>query len=185
MNLTATAESQDGPVDKTAEFLRLLSRHERSLLAFVLAMVPHWSDADDIMQEVHMRLWEQFDRYDSSKDFGAWARTIAYWQVRKWRTLSRRRPNSFGPEFIDLIAQHAETRIDGYDERIRVLQNCLQKLDPAKRQLIELYYAGKKTAQTLAAELDQSLHSVRHTLQRTRLVLAKCIQKSLAQRDRS
>lgn len=179
------AEGQDKPGDRTGEFLRLLSRHERGLLAFVLAMVPNWSDVDDILQEVHLRLWEQFDSYDPTKDFGAWARTIAYWQARKWRTVSRRRPNSFGLEFVDLIAEHAEARIDGYDDRIRALQGCLQKLDPAKRRLIELYYSGKQTAQMLAAELNQSLHAVRHTLQRTRIELAKCVQKTLSQGDRS
>ena len=53
------------------EFLRLLGEHERRLRGFILALVPHWADADDIAQEVRLRLWEQFDDYDPAKDFGA------------------------------------------------------------------------------------------------------------------
>ena len=55
--------------ERTREYLRLLGQHERRLLGFILSLVPNWADADDIAQEVKIRLWEQFDKYDPAKDF--------------------------------------------------------------------------------------------------------------------
>ena len=57
--------------DNIQQFLLLLGRHERWLQAFVLSLVPNWADADDIVQEVRICLWQQFDSYDPTKDFGA------------------------------------------------------------------------------------------------------------------
>jgi RNA polymerase sigma-70 factor, ECF subfamily len=171
--------------DRTAEFLRLLGSHERGLLAFVVALVPSWSDADDIVQEVRTRLWEQFDQYDPTKDFGVWARTIAYWQVLTWRKSAQRRSTTFGTDGMDAIARHVESRAGDWEDRASALRKCLEKLDPPKRKLIELYYSGVKSARELAEELGRSFHSVRHTLQRTRLALADCIEKTLQEQNHS
>ena len=170
--------------DRTADFLRLLSAHEQSLVAFVLALVPSWNDANDVTQEVRLRLWAQFNQYDPAKDFGAWSRTIAYWQVLKWRKATSRRPDSFGPEFLEMIAEHVEVRGGIAEERAAALGNCLQKLDPATRTLVKWYYSGKKTARELAEELGKSFHVVRHTLRQARLTLADCVAKSLAKENR-
>ena len=71
--------------ERTREYLRLLGQHERRLRGFILSLVPNRADADDIAQEVKIRLWEQFDSYDPTKDFGVWARTIAHYQVLTYR----------------------------------------------------------------------------------------------------
>lgn len=171
--------------DRTTEFLRLLGPHERGLLAFVLALVPSWADADDILQEVRTRLWEQFDQYDSTKDFGVWARTIAYWQILTWRKSSRRRSATFGQDAIDLVAHHVESHAGESDDRAGALRLCLEKLAPAHRKLIDLYYSNKKSARELADELGRSFHAVRHILQRARLALADCIERTLHKQERS
>ena len=75
---------------RTNEYLRLLGRYERELQIYVLALVPNWSDADDIVQEVRIKLWNEFDRYDANRDFGAWSRTIAYYEILAARKKSSR-----------------------------------------------------------------------------------------------
>lgn len=55
---------------RTSEFLDLLGQHERRLQSFVVALVPHLADADEIVQQTRLRLWEQFDQYDRARDFG-------------------------------------------------------------------------------------------------------------------
>ena len=56
---------------RTREYLRLLSQYEPRLRGFILTLCPNWADAEDIAQEVKLRLWEQFDEYDPAQDFGA------------------------------------------------------------------------------------------------------------------
>lgn len=63
--------------DRATEFLRLLNEHERALNAYILTLNPHWADAEDIAQEMRLRLWKQFDKYEPGTDFCAWGRSIA------------------------------------------------------------------------------------------------------------
>lgn len=175
--------STDSAHDKTTGFLRLLGLHERNLVTFILALVPSWADAEDIAQEVRIRLWEQYDQYDASKDFGAWARAIAYWEVLTWRKKAQRSPAWVDVEVMDLVAKAAEEYPPVGSERFIALQDCIEKLDPAHRRLVELYYSGRKSARQLAEELHRSFHAVRHTLQRSRLALAKCISRSVGEEE--
>ena len=70
---------------KTEQFLKLLGAHERSLFAYVYAIAPNWQDAEEIMQRVRIRIWQQFAQYDEARDFNAWARAIAYYLVLAYR----------------------------------------------------------------------------------------------------
>ena len=45
------------------EFVRLLAEHERQLSGYVHALIPLWQDAEDVLQNTKLRLWEQFDSF--------------------------------------------------------------------------------------------------------------------------
>ncbi|WP_145282237.1 sigma factor [Pirellulimonas nuda] len=105
--------------DRSAAFVTLLAASERQLAGFVLALLPNFADADEVLQETKLRLWEQFDGYDPSQSFDAWARSVAYFQI-----LTKR---------VDLRAggqkRHAGQR---RDNRKRIGRHQLQ-LDRAER----------------------------------------------------
>ena len=67
------------------EFVRLFQRHERGLYRYILSLVLNVAAAEEISQNTGLQLWEEFGRFDLNTDFGAWARTIAYYQVLKHR----------------------------------------------------------------------------------------------------
>ena len=66
--MSQTPENTPKP-DRTAEFVRLLKQHDRRLSAYVHSLVPDWNEAEDIVQDTSVRLWEQFDKYDSDSNF--------------------------------------------------------------------------------------------------------------------
>ena len=68
------------------EFVRLLAEHERRLTAYVHALIPLWQDAEDVLQNTKLRLWEQFDSFRPDGDFAAWAIVVATYMVRAHRT---------------------------------------------------------------------------------------------------
>ncbi len=52
------------PADKQHQnFLRAFTLHEPAIRAFVRRLVPARADADDILQEVAIVLWEKFDEF--------------------------------------------------------------------------------------------------------------------------
>lgn len=93
------------PGNCSEEFVRLLKRHERRLNACVFSLVHNWADAEDILQEVAVDLWRRFAEYDPSRDFGAWACTVAYYQVLSYRKKKGRQYLYFSEESDRLLSE--------------------------------------------------------------------------------
>ena len=66
-------------------FLRLFTAHEPALRTFVRSLVPLVADANDVMQEVAVVLWQKFGEYESSEDFRRWAFGVARFKVLAWQ----------------------------------------------------------------------------------------------------
>jgi RNA polymerase sigma-70 factor (ECF subfamily) len=71
----------------------LIRRHEGPLIAFLRRTAPSAADADDIFQEVWLRVVRSARSYDPEQRFTAWLFTIAWNQVRThWRRQNERQP---------------------------------------------------------------------------------------------
>ena len=127
-------------------------------MGFILSLVPNWADAEDIAQEVKIRLWKQFDGYDPTKDFGAWARTIARYMVLAFRERQSRQNRLVSSRFVELVAEEAAAISEDLDAEQQALKDCFEKLPEAKRELLYLrYYPGRQTVQEIAAKLGRDL----------------------------
>lgn len=172
------------PLDDPAEvrrqaYSRLLAAVDVRLQLFILSMVPHWADAMEIAQDVRLTLWEQFDDYDSSKDFGAWACTVARYRVMTFRKKSLREQAKFSDEFIDVVSAEA-TKVTGSDDvRREALLQCLNSLLPAQKELLVQHYAHSQTLKSIATKMGESFDSVRQRVVRIRKKLSLCIEKRL------
>ncbi len=179
----ASSESHERRTDdRTEQFLRLLSAHEERTKAFIYSLLPNWADAEDIAQEVRLKLWEQFDRYDPSKDFGAWSRTIAHFHVLAFRKRARRRPQ-LSPESIDLVAETFNAETERLEARASVLQKCIEILTETQRGLLLRCYRGGETIRQVAERIGRSYEAVRKSVLRTRQDLAKCVERELKRED--
>jgi RNA polymerase sigma-70 factor (ECF subfamily) len=185
MVMSFTAVSSQNDSERTKEFLRLLGSHEERTNAYIFSLVPHWADAQDIIQEVRIRLWEQFDHYDATKDFGVWARTIAYYQVLAYRKTSSRCREQLGLESLELVAKTFDTNVRRFELRSSVMRKCIQKLTAAKRRILLRCYSGHETIRQVAESLGRSFETVRKSVFRTRNQLATCIRQELKDEESS
>ena len=76
---------------KGREFLKRFLPAERRIFGYILTLVPDRADADDLLQETSLAMWEQFDPGDPPRDMLAWGCRIAYFQVQHHRRAWRRR----------------------------------------------------------------------------------------------
>ena len=180
-NQPPTGGSETGP--SRGEFVRLLLQHERRLYAYILSLVPRWSDADEIYQETILRLWEGFDRFDPGTNFAAWAIQVAHFQVLTWRKRVKRSKLVFGLEAIEKITEE-QTQTDRAqdDARHQALSDCIEKLSDRNRDLLKRCYADGTRIREVAERLDRTVESVYKALQRLRLSLHKCISDRIATR---
>jgi len=70
-----------------AAFDELMRRHKDAVYRFVRRYVGNSDDSYDILQDTFISVWESLKRYDTTRSFMAWTRTIA---LNKCRDFSRR-----------------------------------------------------------------------------------------------
>jgi RNA polymerase sigma factor (sigma-70 family) len=118
----------------------LYRRYARPLLAFLAARLPY-SDLEDAHHEVWVRVWQHLpDRFDGSH-FRGWLYTIARNHLadrarahRLTADLPDDRPDAHqGCPDEELMEQ----------ERRRILENCLKKLDAVQAQLVRGRLGGE------------------------------------------
>lgn len=171
--------------DRNKRFVRLLTQNERRIFAFILALVPNWSDADDVLQETNVRLWEQFDRFEPGTDFGAWACTIARYQVMTLRKTKLRSRLVFSDEFVKTVAEEYETQSGLTAARREALERCIELLNPRHREMLRAYYEPQTTAEDVAKRIGRTVQAVYKTLQRVRKALHDCIDDRVAAGDQA
>ncbi len=168
------------PESATEDFLRLLGQNERHLAAFVYSLVPRAADADDILQDVKVTMWRQFEKFAPGTNFRAWARQIATHQVLNFRRAVQRRPNpTLEDSFIEAVAAEIDRQADDLEHRCDALQHCLQKLSEAHRKIIVWRYFDNCGIDEIAARSQRSAEAVYQLLSRIRGMLNDCVSRQL------
>jgi RNA polymerase sigma-70 factor, ECF subfamily len=176
----AMGEEQCSLNDRLGEFVRLLTEHDRSMLLFILSLVPNWNDAEEIQQEANVKLWQGFDKFQLGSDFGAWARTIAWYEVLTFRERKQREWLRTSQKFLDLVAADAELVLDQGGERPKALADCVKQLSAFSRELLRLHYTVGRKVRDIALEVRSTPDAVYKALQRARSELRHCIDRKLS-----
>jgi RNA polymerase sigma-70 factor, ECF subfamily len=173
-----SAESQENN-RRTAEFVRLLKQHDHRVSAFIFSLVPHWADADDVMQETSVRLWEQFHEYQPGTDFGAWACTVARYMVLAYRKRMQRSRLQFSPEVLRMLEGELAAAAAGRHDRLEALAECLNRCDERSRHLLRSCYEKGAMIKDVALRLGRSIQGVYMALSRLRKTLHDCVEERM------
>ncbi|HET6407605.1 MAG TPA: sigma-70 family RNA polymerase sigma factor [Chthoniobacteraceae bacterium] len=171
------------PPDRAEEFVFLLARHERPLGAYVMTMVPHPQDADDILQEAKIVMWRSFAKFELGTNFGAWARKIVFHQVLTHRKRKQRDRLDFSEEFIGAVSGEVEASAEHLERRARSLHDCLAKLPRDHREVLHLRYHEGQPIEDMSAKLNRTVCALYRLLSRMRLALYECVTKSLTKAE--
>jgi RNA polymerase sigma-70 factor (ECF subfamily) len=163
------------------QFVRLMTRHERLVYGYILSLVPNWSDADEILQETNVRLWEEFDKFVPGTNFAAWATRVAHFQVLTWRKKASRSRLVFDQRVIEELAAEPIWTDESFAARQQALADCVSQLPDHNRQLLQHCYARGQKIKDVAHRLKRSRAAVYKALERIRITLHSCIERKLAQ----
>lgn len=166
-------------------FLRALTAHEPAVRAYVRRLVPSRADADDVMQEVAIVLWDKFGDFREGAEFRPWAFSIARYKVLSWLRDKGRDRLVLSEEVVDLMAEETaldETRLE---RQRRALEACTQKLEPDQRQLLMQAYQPQARIQNIATTSGRTVAGFYQWLHRVRRLLQDCVQRELAKEEAS
>jgi len=159
-----------------AEFERHFSQCEPDVKAFVYTLLPHWSDADDVVQRTRIVLWQKFSQFRPGTSFKAWALQVARFEVNNFRRTQRSDRLCFEDEVIESLAEVRNSMVEELDRRRAVLATCMQKLRASDRQIIRHCYGPKSTtAKEAAKRLQRPVNTLYKALNRIRRTLMECV----------
>lgn len=157
-------------------FLSLFLRSEREIFRYVAALVPNVADAEDIVQQTAMSLWEKFDAYDPAQPFTPWACRFALNKTRQWLERRQRWQILLGHGLAEELAQRRQELQPEFELRLKHLEGCLGKLPEGQRLLIEGYYYERSSIETLARRFGRTEAATYKMLQRIRHALQVCVE---------
>jgi RNA polymerase sigma-70 factor, ECF subfamily len=171
--------------DRNELFVELLTLHQRTLYGFIYTLVPNPADAEDLLQQTSLVLWQKFDDFDPDRSFSTWACGIAHLIVLDYLRKKRRSRVVFSDELITRLAEDRRGRDDQQSLNPTALAGCIEELSEIDRKLIKLCYSVKRDITAAAAALGRPVASVYVSLTRVRRLLMDCLQRTNAEEVRT
>lgn len=171
------------------EFVSLLTAAQRRVYAFICTLVVDRSDADEVLQETNLALWQQIERFEPGTDFVAWACRIAHFKVMKLRDAAKRHRVKLDDAVIEMLAtesieeQRADRRLaaERYERNRLALVACLDELSERNRHILLLHYQGGQSLATIGSSIGRTANAVAQLFHRIRVALRSCVQRRLAE----
>ena len=163
-----------------ARFLRSFTANEPAIRAYVRRMVPTRADADDVMQETSVVLWEKFDTFREDGDFRAWAFGVARFEALGWLRDKGRDRLVLNEDVIARMADAADDDEPRLERQREALEDCLAKVAPDQRHLLMQAYSGEFRIQDVARHSGRTVPGFYQWLHRMRKLLLECIRRDLA-----
>jgi len=162
------------------QFVRLYSAAYPRVYRYILSLVPRRSDADEVMQETSVVLWQKFNEFLVDRDFTHWACGIARLVVLE--LLRKQKPFllGFDEQLVTQLASRREEQYELMELRQEFLEECKEHLTEKDIQLLDLFYGSSKGAQKAASQQGCTLRNIYQQLGRIRRGLFQCIERKIA-----
>jgi RNA polymerase sigma-70 factor (ECF subfamily) len=194
MALMAAVAAMDGPHERRdtmaaaragdlAAFELLMRQHERLVLTTALRLTGNMEDAQDISQEVFLRLYKNLGKVQAEAALPAWLYRVT---VNACHDLRRRQPAS-EPESSagDLVAGDLDPQaVVTQAERRRVLEMSLRILPEKERAALVLRDLEGLSTEEVARVLGSSEATVRSQVSKARAKVHDFVERYFSPRKR-
>jgi RNA polymerase sigma-70 factor, ECF subfamily len=167
--------------DDRVAFYHIYERYSKRLYGFVLRYIKQKEDAEEIVQEVFVKIWESREKIDAYSSFESFLFTIAY---NTTISLLRKRTNEQkylehikslqqpdnSPDLID------EIHFNELNERV---QSLLNELTPRRKEIFQLSREEGLSHDEIAKKLDISVNTVKKHMTNTLSFLKQQIDTGL------
>ncbi|MBX2850909.1 MAG: sigma-70 family RNA polymerase sigma factor [Phycisphaeraceae bacterium] len=152
--------------------------------AYIRSLVPDAHDRDDVLQETAKQVAVMFDQYDPERPFANWAVGIARLRVLECRNRRRREGKMFGGDMLNTVATAILEVQPEMSQRIAAMEQCVKKLKPRHRTLLDLRHTDDLDVTTIAERVGVKPNTISVALYKIRTKLAECIKRRVEAEDR-
>ncbi|HYQ86131.1 MAG TPA: sigma-70 family RNA polymerase sigma factor [Bacteroidota bacterium] len=145
----------------------LYDRYARLIYSLIRSVIKNHEEAEDLLQEVFVQLWERASTYDAARgSVYTWIVTLA-----RNRAIDQVRSKSFqqqnkiarevGPDMLYSPMENSPFDLVVAEERSRKMRDALNQIPPEQSQVIHIAYFGGCSQSEIAAQLNIPLGTVK------------------------
>jgi len=151
----------------------LVERYQAEVYGLCFRILSHRHDAEDVTQEVFLRVFRSLARWDESRPLKPWVMGIA---VNRCRTHLAQRTRR--PELVDYLQDTlAGPADDDSAELLHEIQAALAELRPEYRAVFVLFHEQGQPYEDIAQALGRPVGTVKTWLHRARLELLEFLRR--------
>jgi RNA polymerase sigma-70 factor (ECF subfamily) len=146
------------------------------LYGIVVRILGRREVADEILQEVYIRVWQRAGDFDAASGspitwLAAIARNLALDEAR------RKSPRSLEefPEVLQLPSEDDPAATQERSEELKRLEACLDGLEPDRKELVLLVYHYGMTREEISRRVNRPVATVKTWLRRSLAQLKDCL----------
>lgn len=165
-------------------FAALVDRHMSMVYKFIYRYVGDADIANDVVQEVFIKVWKNIKKFDQQKNFKTWLLTIAkntaLDAIKKKRAVLFSRIEEGETDLDAFLAPYVES-VDLPDELLErkqtkaELDRVLQELAPAYRSVLLLRYVEHLKFREIADVLQEPIDTIKSKHRRALIQLRKIL----------
>ena len=163
----------------------LVKQYLKPIYGFVFYYAKNRADAEDLTQEVFLRVWKNFKKIDPEKNLKAWLFRIAKNTALDWLKKKKAVPFSNFEDaegdnpVLDQLTDPAPLpdELFARADLAEQLNAALAKLPENQREVLTLYYLGQLNLPEIAESLKQPLNTIKSRHRRGLIALRQYLTK--------
>jgi RNA polymerase sigma-70 factor (ECF subfamily) len=161
-------------------FTVLMDRHLFAVRRRISSMVRSATDAEDLIQEVILKVWRHLSTFRSESSFRTWLTRVAINEALQSYRRERSKPPCEALGDFDALSSHGESPHQSFAriEMAQAVRSAVAELPAKYRQVLILRDLEERSAQETAQCLRSSIPAVKTRLFRARLMLLETLKRS-------
>ncbi|UII33235.1 sigma-70 family RNA polymerase sigma factor [Fulvivirga ulvae] len=142
-------------------FAKLVQQYQKKVYGIVRKMVISHDDADDVVQEVFVKIWHNLDKFKGESGLFTWIYRIATNESLQFLRKKRRRM-FFSADITEVLINNltSEVHLDGDEVQLK-LQKAILQLPDKQRLVFNLKYYEELKYEQIAEITESSVGSLK------------------------
>lgn len=142
-------------------YTELYRKYARRIYNSIHRIVSHTAEAEDILQETFVTVFNDLERLSNVINFEAWLKRIAINRAISHIRKKKIEFTDLGFTEIEAEKEYSTDENDIFESKVEDIRNCIEQLPPGYKTIVSLYLFEQISQEEIAAMLGISHNTVR------------------------